>query len=234
MALDFPADPAGQTPVNVFSPTSTPLATNNGATYIWDGVKWNGEFSSGESSIIISDTAPDLEPGGLWWNTGDGRLYIYYDDGDTEQWVDASPASGSTGGGGPGVSKLIAGNNIDLNPADGIGEVTISSTAGGGGGNAAGCDAWAKTLSDGQINASYNIASVVWSTITETYDYTFLVPMPDKNYALTTSATYSASVPRVGAIVAATENGFSLAFQRFDTAAKIQSSHSIVIHGTSP
>ena len=39
-ALTFPANPATQTPSNTFSPTSTPSATTNGATYIWDGSAW--------------------------------------------------------------------------------------------------------------------------------------------------------------------------------------------------
>ena len=38
-AITFP-DPAGQSPANTYSPTSTPDATSNGATYIWDGQKW--------------------------------------------------------------------------------------------------------------------------------------------------------------------------------------------------
>jgi len=37
---------------------------------------------------VISATAPvSPVPSDLWWNTEDGNLYIYYDDGDTEQWV---------------------------------------------------------------------------------------------------------------------------------------------------
>jgi len=32
-------------------------------------------------------------PGNLWFNADDGRLYIYYNDGNTAQWVDASPDS---------------------------------------------------------------------------------------------------------------------------------------------
>lgn len=42
MALNFP-DPATQTPVNTFSPTSTPSASTNGITYLWDGQKWNAQ-----------------------------------------------------------------------------------------------------------------------------------------------------------------------------------------------
>ena len=41
MAIQFPANPGGQTPINVFSPTSTPVAnTDNKLTYGWDNEKW--------------------------------------------------------------------------------------------------------------------------------------------------------------------------------------------------
>ncbi len=39
------------------------------------------------------------EDGELWWNNNDGRLYIYYNDGVTTQWVDASPDSFTLGAG---------------------------------------------------------------------------------------------------------------------------------------
>ena len=54
MALDFP-NPAAQTPVNEFSPTSTPSATTNGVTYTWDGTKWVGAAGGG------SGVTPDLQ-----------------------------------------------------------------------------------------------------------------------------------------------------------------------------
>ena len=41
MAIQFPANPGGQTPINVFSPTSTPVAnSDNSLTYVWDNEKW--------------------------------------------------------------------------------------------------------------------------------------------------------------------------------------------------
>jgi len=93
MALDFPADPGAQTPVNEFSPTSTPYASTNGGTYKWDGNKWTGEVIVQPFSII-SENAPYAEPGDMWWSTLDGRLYVKYKDDDSEQWVDASPSVG--------------------------------------------------------------------------------------------------------------------------------------------
>lgn len=38
-------------------------------------------------------TSPTPESGNLWYNSDEGRLYIYYVDANTSQWVDASPDS---------------------------------------------------------------------------------------------------------------------------------------------
>ena len=38
-------------------------------------------------------TNPTPESGNLWYNSDEGRLYIYYVDANTSQWVDASPDS---------------------------------------------------------------------------------------------------------------------------------------------
>lgn len=53
--------------------------------------------------VIQSNVAPSSPTDStLWWDENSGRLYIWYNDGDSEQWVDASPASGvgSTSGNG--------------------------------------------------------------------------------------------------------------------------------------
>lgn len=48
----------------------------------------------------MSAVAPaSAEDGELWWNNNNGRLYIYYNDGVTAQWVDASPDSFTLGAG---------------------------------------------------------------------------------------------------------------------------------------
>ena len=115
----------------------------DGTLYVWyiddNTSQWvvavpNGSGDSGGSNVTISDTAPSTaasEPGDLWWNTVDGRLYIYYEDSNSAQWVDASPETTSS------VQQLVAGTNITLSPADGKGIVTINATGGGdsGGGS---------------------------------------------------------------------------------------------------
>ena len=106
-----PADP---TAGDLWWDTSEAADSNGGRLYLWydDGSsqQWvqtsNVGGSGGGTSVEIADSAPTgASAGDLWWDSADadgGRLYIYYDDGDTQQWVEASPA-GSGGGGEDGV-----------------------------------------------------------------------------------------------------------------------------------
>ena len=66
--------------------------------YYGDGSKLTGISAAGAGSTIgISTTAPSSpEVGELWFNSGDGRTYIYYNDGSSSQWIDSSPP-GSAG-----------------------------------------------------------------------------------------------------------------------------------------
>ena len=44
------------------------------------------------ASVSVSDTPPATAGAGdLWWESDTGRLKVYYEDADTQQWVDASP-----------------------------------------------------------------------------------------------------------------------------------------------
>jgi len=66
MALIFP-DPSTQTPVDTFSPTSTPDATTNGVTYIYDGTAgvWTAAGGGGGGTVTgVTGTAPIVSSGG--------------------------------------------------------------------------------------------------------------------------------------------------------------------------
>lgn len=78
MALDFPASPTtGQT----YSP-------GTGMTWQYDGTKW---VTAGGASVTIGATPPVSPPTGtMWWDNIGGQLYIYYNDGNSSQWVSAS------------------------------------------------------------------------------------------------------------------------------------------------
>ena len=84
MSLDFPSSPTdGQTFDN----------------YIYDGTKgvWRIQpnVPGVTSRFYVSDTTPtDPVNGEIWLNSTDGNTYIYYVDGDSEQWIEIG---GSTG-----------------------------------------------------------------------------------------------------------------------------------------
>ena len=50
-------------------------------------------FLDNITPVKISETAPSTNvlEGNLWWDKVGGRLYVYYNDGTTSNWVDASP-----------------------------------------------------------------------------------------------------------------------------------------------
>ena len=45
----------------------------------------------GGSVVMSSGAPPAASSGDLWYDSDDGRLFVYYNDGTTSQWVDASP-----------------------------------------------------------------------------------------------------------------------------------------------
>ena len=76
-----------------------------GVVKIGDGISIDadGEITADiPPGTVISETPPaNPEEGQLWWNSSDdsGRLYVYYDDGNSQQWVEASPQGDALGKG---------------------------------------------------------------------------------------------------------------------------------------
>jgi len=80
--------------------SSTP---SDGQALVWNasGNTWQpGTVSGGGGGSYVVPTQDDapLNPtdGTLWWESDTAKLKVYYDDGNTSQWVDASPAGGGT------------------------------------------------------------------------------------------------------------------------------------------
>ena len=62
--------------------------TDNDVFEGYDGNVW-GKIGGGAA---VSSAAPSsANEGDLWYDTDDGRMFVYYDDGNSQQWVDASP-----------------------------------------------------------------------------------------------------------------------------------------------
>lgn len=84
-AMDFPSSPTnGQ----VFG------------AYTYDSTKGAWRVMGVQATSVISSATPPSSPtaGNLWFNTNDGVLFTYFDDGNTSQWVEvkSNTASGST------------------------------------------------------------------------------------------------------------------------------------------
>lgn len=121
MAISFPQNPTiGDTYV---------VGDN---TFVFDGALWTLGATAGTTFNVklntsITNTAPsNPNPGDIWLNATTGQGLVYFDDGDTQQWVDigqpgpagaAGPRgyTGSSGSGGGGTLAELT--DVDLTTA---------------------------------------------------------------------------------------------------------------------
>lgn len=97
------------------------------------GISLVGGGASTGSSVTISDTAPGSpNSGDVWWNSTNGVLYIYYDDGSSSQWVAATGEPGKDGVGVPSGGAtgqfLAKASGLD-NDTTWVNAVEVTSTA---------------------------------------------------------------------------------------------------------
>jgi hypothetical protein len=75
--------------------------TDTESTFVWTGSAWIA--SGGGASVTVATTAPvGPDEGDLWLNSTEAKMYVYYDDGTSAQWVAA------VGGTVPSQGKIIA------------------------------------------------------------------------------------------------------------------------------
>ena len=148
MALNFPN-----------SPTNGQIYENyiyNATVGTWQLVSIDNIYTG-----AVIDTTPPGSPvaGDMWWDSDDGKLFIYYNDGTSSQWVNAS---------GPSVAVQ------DTAPAGYEGQLWLDSTDGSmyvyytdpGGTNSQ----WIGAVSNN--NTAGNIIQVVSTTKTDTFSMT--------------------------------------------------------------
>ena len=78
---------------------------------------WKRVGGSGAASMTVSETPPvqGLTSGAMWLDSGTGNTYIYYEDGDTNQWIQSSGIDYIAGRG----SNFIVQSTAPGNPVDG-------------------------------------------------------------------------------------------------------------------
>ena len=87
MALTFPSSPSnGQ----IYTDTVT------GYRYSYNSSAGVWSFAANSVGMSVSSTPPaNVAPGAMWFNREIGRTFVYYDDGDSKQWIETVPATGS-------------------------------------------------------------------------------------------------------------------------------------------
>ena len=83
MAINFPD-----------SPSNGDTFTANGVVYTYNATQtlWKTSSAGGGSSVTVSDTAPTSpSDGDMWYNSLSLKMFVYYNDGSSSQWVPASP-----------------------------------------------------------------------------------------------------------------------------------------------
>lgn len=95
MAINFPD-----------SPSNGDTQTINGSVYTYNSTtgKWDIDGDN-TTNVTVSDTAPSgAVAGDQWFNSTDGSLYVYYNDGSSSQWVGISGPAGAAGSSGSSVT----------------------------------------------------------------------------------------------------------------------------------
>ena len=92
MAINFPTSPSNGDTVTEGNITYTYNATKG----YWVSVEGSG---GGGSSVTVSDTAPTSpSDGDMWYNSLSLKMFVYYNDGTSSQWVPASPQQAGVAG----------------------------------------------------------------------------------------------------------------------------------------
>lgn len=85
MALNFPNSPTANQ--IYFDATS-------GNRYIFDSTNSVWRNAANSTTMSVASTPPGSATAGtLWWNQDYGRLFVYYVDADSSQWVDVTPTN---------------------------------------------------------------------------------------------------------------------------------------------
>ena len=72
------------------------------------------EITDGGTASVTTSTNPpsNASDGDLWWSDEDGELHVFYNDGNSQQWVSTSGSSGGSSSGSSGETNQNAFSNV--------------------------------------------------------------------------------------------------------------------------
>jgi hypothetical protein len=105
-----------QFPINVVGVGGIVIHKENGIYTFSLGDQSGNEYIN--AAVIVSDTPPsNAAQGTLWWESDTGRTFLYYNDGDSWQWIQQSSSTGATGPQGQTGPQGVSGNPGPPGPA---------------------------------------------------------------------------------------------------------------------
>lgn len=150
-------------------------------------------------SVLVSDTPPGgSNPGDLWFDSVGGQLFVYYNDGNTSQWVVASnqnvgglflPLTGGALSGALTINNAVAGTaSLQVNAPNGPANITLNSSQGQFRnivGQTSGSLRWTMALGDNSAESGSNAGSNF--TLTSLSDDLSTISTP---FSISRAATY--------------------------------------------
>ena len=197
----------GLSDVTISNPSNTQVLKYNGSAWV-NAADATG--SSSGSSVTISDTAPSSPSAGdQWFNSSDLKMYIYYNDGSSSQWVQSSPSGNVTG---TTLSSFSVGSE---GSASGDGAIAYN--------NSSGVFTYTPPLIGGSTTVYANTASLPSTASATTGDMAF-VTANTRFYVFNGSAWYSVALTNTAPTVTGANSSYTLATNGSATVVTLSSS----------
>ena len=160
-------------------------------------VKGITQSSGGGASVTVSDSAPGSPSAGdQWFNSSDLKMYIYYNDGSSSQWVASSPSGNVTG---TSLSSFSVGSEAS---ASGDGGIAYN--------NSSGVFTYTPPLIGGSTTVYANTSNLPSTASASTGDMAF-VTANTRFYVFNGSAWYSVALTNTAPSISGANASYTLA-----------------------
>ncbi len=129
--LQLPSGTDAQRPGETGNPAAAEgMLRWNDTSNVFEGYDGNAWGKIGGGAAVQSDAPSSANPGDLWYDTDDGRMFVYYTDTNSSQWVDASPNGTATDLTVDGTLSVVGVSTFDSSATFGNSTVTLAQNTG--------------------------------------------------------------------------------------------------------